>query len=133
MISDGHSGGAVLYPGSPKAMPFPKNRDPLEPWLDRWAEEAPAQPRSVEPDVWRKIRRAERSAAETTWLQRLNLAFGRPSFAIAFVLGCLLLGLFFGEIRAAKLQAEYGARLTRRYLTLVDPLLAEPATRTPPP
>lgn len=107
-------------------MTPPQNRDPLDPLLEGWAERAPRLPSSMEPEVWRRINRAERSAASTTWLQRLNAAFARPSFAFAFVIGCLLLGLFFGELRASRLQAAYGARLARNYLTLVDPLLAEP-------
>jgi hypothetical protein len=114
-------------------MSSPENRDPLLPWIDRWAEETPRLPHSVEPEVWRRIVRAERSASEMNWLQRINAAFARPSFAFAFVIGCLLLGLFFGEIRASRINAEYGARLARSYLTLVDPLLAEPAIQPPKP
>ena len=49
--------------------------------------------------------------------------FSRPSFAVAFVAACMLLGLFLAEVRLSRLQAERSAQLAQSYLRLIDPLM----------
>ncbi len=106
----------------------PANDRALERLLECWGRQTPPQPCSVAPEVWRRAREA---AARPGWLERVNAVFARPSFAAAFVVACVLLGLFLAEARSSRLQAEYGARLAQRYLQLVDPLLGEPGGKEP--
>lgn len=56
-------------------------------------------------------------------LARLDAVFSRPSFAIAFVAACMLLGLFLAEVRLSRLQAARSAQLAESYLRLIDPLI----------
>ena len=113
----------------------PEDRDPLDPLLDRWARETPPAPESVRPEVWRRIALGERAGAAPGWWERMHAAFARPSFASAFVVACVLLGLFLAEARSSRLQAEYSAQLAHSYLRMIDPLLGEtdlPASSVPP-
>lgn len=55
----------------------------------------------------------------------MDRAFARPSFAAAFVIACVLLGLFLAEARLSRLQVERNTDLAKRYLRLIDPLLPE--------
>lgn len=55
----------------------------------------------------------------------MDRAFARPSFAAAFVIACVLLGLFLAEARLSRLQVERNTDLAKRYLRLIDPLLSE--------
>lgn len=99
-----------------------KPRDPLDNLLDRWRD-APDLPESVTPEVWRRISALKKPAEPAGWLERLNIAFARPSFAGAFVAACMLLGLFLAEIRVSRLQTDYSAHLIQSYVRWIDPLL----------
>jgi len=67
----------------------------------------------------------ERKGGPPGWWARMEVAFARPSFAAAFVIACVLLGLFLAEARISRLQAERSAQLAKSYLRLIDPLLRE--------
>jgi hypothetical protein len=97
--------------------------DPLESALEALRTSAPAQPESVQREVWRRIAHGEHAApAEPLpWWHRLEAAFSRPAFAAAFVAACLLLGLFLAEMRLTRLHAQRTAALEQSYLSLIDP------------
>jgi hypothetical protein len=106
--------------------------DPLDDLLDR-ANRAPEPPAGLAIAVRRELA-ARRAAATPGWTERLEAAFARPSFATAFVVACILLGLFLAEARLSRLHAAHSAQLARNYLQLVDPLLpATPPSDTSPP
>ncbi|MGH7997203.1 MAG: hypothetical protein ACREFX_12730 [Opitutaceae bacterium] len=98
---------------------MPPRHDPLDSLLRRCGE-PPEAPAGLEERVFRRI--ANRRHSEG-WLARIDRVFGRPSFAAAFVAGCVLLGLFTAEVRVARAQARHTVRLERSYLELVDPML----------
>lgn len=103
-------------------------RDPLDDLLDRW----PLPVKNI-PDLRPAIRREVaqlRAADRGSWWTRLDLAFSRPSFAVTFVVACILLGLFLAEARVARLHAEYGAQIARSYVQMIDPLLSSPPSTT---
>jgi hypothetical protein len=110
-------------------------REPLDELLARWN-----PPPGVMPDLRAEIRRElarARAVDRGTWFSRLDSAFSRPSFAIAFISACVLLGLFLAEARVTQLHARYGAQVARSYVQLIDPLLesqmnAAPATKEAP-
>ena len=100
---------------------FMSHRDPLDDLLDRWQPPANLVP-DLQPEIRREIA-ALRATRRGSWLSRLETAFTRPSFAIAFVAACVLLGLFLAEARVSRLHATYGAEIARSYVQLIDPLL----------
>lgn len=101
-------------------------RDPLDDLLDRWPLPAKSVP-DLRPEIRRELARL-RPAERGGWWARLDLAFGRPSFAVTFVVACILLGLFLAEARIATLHAQYGAQVARSYIQLIDPLLGSQPT-----
>jgi hypothetical protein len=114
--------------------------DPLDAAFEVLRTSTPAQPESVQHEVWRRIAHGEgTSPAETVpWLHRLETVFARPAFAAVFVAACLLLGLFLAEVRLTRLQAERTAALEQGYLRLIDPFFsasesprAQPAVHRP--
>ena len=98
-------------------------RDPLDQLLNEW------QTDTTEPQltgrVWREIERRDLPGHTTGFLGRLEAVFARPSFAVVFVLSCILLGLFLAEFRVTRIQAARGTELAQSYLQLVNPLLEE--------
>ena len=100
--------------------------DPLDPLLDRWSETPDPSPR-LSANVWQRIALNEReSFGPRGWRAVLEAWFGRPAFAVGFVAGCALIGLFMAELRVSHLQRERNAQLARSYLLLIDPLLNTP-------
>jgi hypothetical protein len=102
--------------------------DPLDPLLDRW-HESPEPPAHLTTEVWRRIAVAESEAERSGLLARIEAAFARPSFAVAFVAACMLLGLFLAEIRLAHLHAERGVQIAQSYLRFIDPLMDQTAVK----
>ena len=102
--------------------------DPLDSLLDRW-HETPEPPQNLTTEVWRRIAVVDNRAERPGRLARIEAAFSRPSFAIAFVSACMLLGLFLAEVRLARLHAERGAQIAQSYLRLIDPLMDKPAVK----
>jgi hypothetical protein len=101
--------------------------DPLEAALEALRRETPVQPESVRAEVWRRIALAEAAARlREPWWRRLEAAFVRPAFAVAFVAASLLLGLFLAEIRVSRLREARTVMLEREYLELLDPLASAP-------
>jgi hypothetical protein len=112
-----------------KFSPVPNPEDPLDSLLERW-KDAPPLTASVAGETWRRIAAADAAArARPGWWLRIEEVFARPSFAVAFVAACVLLGLFLAEIRVSRLQSERSTQLARSYLQLIDPLLASGAPR----
>lgn len=98
------------------------SRDPLDELLDRWQ-----PPANAMPDLRAEIRReiaATDAMQRDAWFNRIEAAFARPSFAIAFVAACVLFGLFLAESRVSRLHAAYGAQVARSYVQLIDPLVS---------
>lgn len=96
--------------------------DSLDRLLDRWERAVPPPPDRLAAEVWQRIAVAD-APLKTGWFARVHGAFARPSFAVAFVVACTLLGLFLAEVRRSRLQSEYNTALIQSYLRLIDPLL----------
>ena len=94
--------------------------------LDRWRE-TPELPPHLAAEVWRRIAVVESRAERPGLFARIEAAFTRPSFAVAFVAACMLLGLFLAEVRLSRLHAERGVQIAQSYLRLIDPLIDETA------
>jgi hypothetical protein len=108
--------------------------DPLDPLLRQWGNPPPQPPLKAE--VWRRIAAAESAqSAPGGWRQAVAVAFARPSFAVAFVAACMLLGLFLAEVRVTRMHEERDRELLQSYRRLIDPLVsastpAHPEART---
>lgn len=107
---------------------MPPPSDPLDPLLERWRDAAPPLPEHLTAEVWRRIAAAETPDPHLSLFARVEAVFSRPSFAVAFVAACTLLGLFLAEVRLSRLQTEHNAQLAQSYLKLIDPLLETAAT-----
>ena len=59
----------------------------------------------------------------------MEAAFARPSFVVAFIAACMLLGLFLAEVRLSRLHAERGVQIAQSYLRLIDPLMDATAVK----
>jgi len=100
--------------------------DPLDSLLDRWSETPDPSPR-LSANVWQRIAVGESESARSPGLwAALQGWFARPAFAVGFVIGCALVGLFMAELRVSHVQRERSAQLARSYLLLIDPLLNAP-------
>jgi hypothetical protein len=96
--------------------------DPLDSLLDRW-KATPEPPPHLTTEVWRRIAMLDSRAERPGFFTRVDAIFARPSFAIAFVAACMLLGLFLAEVRLSRLHAERSTQLAQSYLRLIDPLI----------
>jgi hypothetical protein len=102
---------------------MPMTPDPLDPLLDRWAEQPEPDP-GLAREVWRRIALSEEAGRRTSgFWGELDSVLSRPAFATLFVASCALLGLFLAEVRLNRQQQEHSAQLARSYLQLIDPLL----------
>lgn len=100
--------------------------DPLDPLLDHWG--APPEQTPLTPEVWHRLAHAAAPAAKPSrgsWWRALDVVFGRVSFAAAFVVACVLLGLFLAEMRVSRIRSERDRHLAESYLRLIDPLLVD--------
>jgi hypothetical protein len=98
--------------------------DPLDTLLDR-LRETPEPPPHLKKEVWRRIAVVESEAERSGLWARIEAAFAVPSFSVAFVAVCMLLGLFLAEVRLSRLHAERSVQLAQSYLRLIDPLIDE--------
>ena len=106
--------------------------DPVDSLLERMRAATPALPGSVRSEVWRRIADADGRPAKTGFANRIELAFARPAFAVAFVVACVLGGLLLAEMRASRVWARQSAQVEMQYLRLVDPLIDKSSPRPPP-
>lgn len=97
--------------------------DPLDSLLNQWGEATPPPPGHLETEVWRRIAVADEPARGPGLLVLIESMFSRPSFTVAFVAACMLLGLFLAEARVSRLQAQQNMQVVQNYLRLIDPLL----------
>lgn len=108
------------------------SKDPLDPLLDEWG--TPPEQIPLAPEVWHRLAHAGAPAPvrrpRAPWWRALDVAFGRVSFAAAFVVACTLLGLFLAEMRVSKIRSERDRQLAETYLRLIDPLLADASRPT---
>jgi len=102
--------------------------DPLDSLLDRW-QETPEPPPRLTAEVWRRIAVVESDAERPGFLGRIEAAFGRPSFTVAFFAACMLLGLFLAQVRLSHLQAARDVQIAQSYLRLIDPLIEDSAVK----
>lgn len=100
--------------------------DPLEVMLEQIRATTPPLPGSVSREVWRRISEIEARTARPGVWTRIELAFSRPAFATAFLVACVLCGLFIAELRVSRLRAEQKNMVEQNYLQLIDPLLESP-------
>jgi len=95
---------------------MPPPSDPLDPLLARWRDAPPPSPEHLTAEVWRRIAAADTPALPLSLFARIEAVFRPPSFAVAFVAACTLLGLFLAEVRLSRLQTEHkhpaGAKAT---------------------
>ena len=94
--------------------------DPLDPLFARWRADTPPLPRSVRSDVWQRIEHAEAHPGIRGWPARIEMAFSRPAFATAFIIACVLAGLFLAETRLSEAHKHRSAELERSYLRMLD-------------
>ena len=100
--------------------------DPLDSLLDRWGRVAPEPSDHLEAETWRRIAHAAAASAPERrggWLGGIEAMFARPSFTVAFVAACILLGLFLAESRVSHLQEARSRQVVQNYLRLIDPLV----------
>jgi hypothetical protein len=107
---------------------MPPPSDPLDSLLDRWRE-SPEPPPRLAAEVWRRIAVVESDAERSGLFGRIEAAFARPSFTVAFFAACMLLGLFLAEVRLSHLQAARGVQIAQSYLRLIDPLVEDSAVK----
>ncbi len=101
--------------------------DPLDPLLDHWGH-PPEPPSNLSAEVWRRVALAESRGERPGLLARMEAIFSRPSFAVAFVAACMLLGLFLAQVRLSQLEAARSTQLAQSYLRLIDPLIEQAPT-----
>jgi urease accessory protein UreF len=105
--------------------------DPLDSLLDRWGRVAPEPSDRLESETWRRLAHAAATSAperRAGWFTGIEAMFARPSFTVAFVAACILLGLFLAESRVSHLQEARSRQVVQNYLRLIDPLVEpEPA------
>lgn len=104
-----------------------KNPDPLDELLESWERARVDHPR-LSQRVWARIAHEEYAAENAPLPSFFKLAqsiLGRPAYAAAFVVACVLLGLLLGELRVAHQHAERGAQLAESYKQVIDPLLKD--------
>lgn len=108
--------------------------DPLDPWFAQWRATAPAPADDLETRVWRRLATREdpRPAADGL-LAGLEALFARTSFTAAFVVACVLLGLFLAETRISGLQARRNSEFVLSYLRQIDPQFDAAAITAPAP
>lgn len=111
---------------------MPPPPDPLETLLDRW-QQTPAPPPDLSRDVWRRIALVDNRSESPGLFARIEAVFSRPSFAAAYVVACLLFGLFLAQVRLSRLETAHSVQLAQSYLHLIDPLINQPANRPPAP
>ncbi|MBE2212996.1 MAG: hypothetical protein IAE82_03925 [Opitutaceae bacterium] len=105
-----------------------KPQDPLDSLLDRWGDTTLEPSEHLEAETWRRIAHAATTAEperRAGWLACIEVAFARPSFTVAFVAACVLLGLFLAEARVSHLQEARSRQVVQHYLRLIDPLVED--------
>lgn len=101
-----------------------KPRDPLDSLLDRWGEITPEPSAHIEAETWRRLAHAAAAPERRAGLFAcIEAVFARPSFTVAFVAACVLLGLFLAESRVSHLQEARSRQVVQNYLRLIDPLV----------
>lgn len=102
--------------------PTPEPSDPLDPLFARWRASAPEPADELETLVWRRLAAIESpTPVRGGLLAAIESMFARPSFTVAFVTACVLLGLFLAETRASRLQAQRSGEFVVSYLRQIDP------------
>lgn len=103
--------------------PHPDPDDPLHSLFERSRELAPEPSEQLESMVWRRLAAVETPVVRRSLFATIEAMFARPSFTAAFVVGCILLGLFLAETRVSQLQARRSAQFVQTYLREIDPQL----------
>ncbi len=108
----------------------PDPDDPLNALFERSRELTPEPSERLESMVWRRLAAIETPAVRRGLLATIEAMFARPSFTAAFVVGCVLLGLFLAETRVSQLQARRSAQFVQSYLREIDPQLDQAGSET---
>jgi hypothetical protein len=109
-----------------KAQHTNQNEEAFSRVLREWKIKNPLPPR-FEESVWHRIQRSEaQGPAWKEWFSRLASALTRPALGTSYLAVLLLAGLLAGywQARAANAQAE--ARLSARYVQVIDPYQMPP-------
>jgi hypothetical protein len=113
---------------------IPPTPDPLDPLFARWRAAAPAPADDIETRVWRRLAaKAAPSPARAGLRDGLEAMFARASFTAAFVVACILLGLFLAETRISGLQAKRSSEFVLSYLRQIDPQFDAATVSAPTP
>lgn len=108
---------------------MPPKPDPLDELLESWDNVRVDHPRLAS-RVWSRVAAEEQSmesAALPGFFQLVQSILSRPTYATAFVIGCVLIGLLLAEVRVANQHAKRGAQLAESYKQVIDPLLKDTA------
>ena len=101
---------------------IPPTPDPLDPLFSQWRAAAPEPADDLETRVWRRLAaKAGPSPVHAGLLDGIEAMFARASFTTAFVVACVLLGLFLAETRVSRLQAQRSSEFVLSYLRQIDP------------
>jgi len=116
----------------PPSLPPPDSLDPL---FSQLRATAPAPTDDLESRVWRRLAGKENRPPERDGLLAgIEALFARTSFTAAFVVACILFGLFLAETRVSGLQSKRSSEFVLSYLRQIDPQFnATTVSAVPPP
>jgi hypothetical protein len=104
-----------------KAPNLNENDEALSRVLREWTVKAALPPR-FQDSVWHSIKRREAEGFSwTDFLARLATSITRPALASSYMTVLVLAGLLAGYLQAKSAEAHAEARLSARYVQLVDP------------
>lgn len=74
--------------------------------------------------VWARVANEDREPATLPSFFRLvQSLLSRPVYAAVFMVGCVLGGLLFAELRVVKMESDRHEKLAESYKQFIDPLL----------
>jgi hypothetical protein len=108
-------------------------QDPLDSMLERWRATTPEPSDALESKTWRRIAVAQAEPSRSPGLlASIEAIFARPSFTVAFVAACILLGLFIAQARTSDLHAARSRQVVQNYLRVIDPLVEAEVSQPAP-
>lgn len=91
--------------------------------LELWKDVEIDHPR-LSARVWARVANEDSEPASLPNFFRLvQSILGRPVYAVAFVVVCVLGGLLLAELRVAQQQLERSDQLAKSYKQVIDPLI----------
>ena len=113
------------WPESHSLLEMKSKPDPIDELLDSWEIEQIEHPR-LSQRVWSRVASEDgESPVLPGFFKLVQSILGRPIYAAAFVVGCVLFGLLLAEVRVSQQHAQRGAQLAESYKQVIDPLLKD--------